>query len=453
MMPLEVKVIRYKGQPPVNQLDVHLNEDGGTIGRAPNNHLTLPDPDRFISRNHASIRYENGICTLTDTSTDGTFIHNKTTRVHRESVTLADGDHLWIGEYELSVHVLFNESIPSDDAIEAPQDNPSWWPGEDLWKENQRQPARMDEPDDSPLHDAFRPPGIADELDPQGEIPQDFDFSELIGDLDKPAGKSAEPDVFWEKPAGRPDPFQAKPPPLPSDPFETRPDAPPTAPTAAPDKAPARTRPPEASIASDSPDSERIRREARREVLRIFLEAAGVTDESAVPTENIDELMKVVGIVFREMVQGLMTVLRGRTEIKTQLQLPVTIIKPVENNPLKFFPNADEAMQQLLTQKQPGYVDPVNAVREGFTDVMNHQLAITAGIQAAVINLIERFNPEKFDAQNERGALFQKKAKPWERYRQAFTQMAEEALEEFFGKSFARAYEAQIRQLQSGTKE
>ncbi|MFY9941356.1 MAG: type VI secretion system-associated FHA domain protein, partial [Desulfobacterales bacterium] len=80
-------------------------------------------------------------------------------------------------------------------------------------------------------------------------------------------------------------------------------------------------------------------------------------------------------------------------------------------------------------------------------DIMNHQLAMTAGIQAAVIRLLERFDPHIFSKQNEEGVVFKRKAKSWDAYRQAYTEIASQALEDFFGEPFAQAYEEQIRKL------
>lgn len=439
-MPLKVKVISYKGHPPAERIETSFNESGGTIGRTAerhNNHLTLPDPERYISRNHALIRYENGIYTLTDTSKDGTYINDKKARVSRDTVTLADGDRIWIGDYELSVHIF-------SDSIDAPQDNSRWWPEGDVWNGTAGEPGHSGQPDSSPIHDAFAPPEITN---PQGQIPQDFDFRELIGSLNEPRNEASDSEDFMHTNADAAGYSGAQPKPLEPYSFE----GPPASPGASPEPADNRSHTSPAisdtSFDSAAPDGEKRRQQAQGGLLQIFLQAAGINDSRSLQNEDIAELMKTIGTIFREMTQGLMTVLRGRTEVKTQLQLPVTVIKPVENNPLKFFPNVDEAIQQLLTRKQPGFVDPVKAVREGFADVMNHQLAITAGIQAAAIKLIERFDPEKIAKQFEKRVAFKKKAKSWDSYRQVYAEIAEEALEDFFGESFAQAYEAQIRQL------
>jgi type VI secretion system protein len=158
--------------------------------------------------------------------------------------------------------------------------------------------------------------------------------------------------------------------------------------------------------------------------------------------------MQAVGAVFREMVDGLMAILRGRSELKSQLRVSATTLKPVDNNPLKFSRIVDDALKQMLTTDQPGFMKPTDAVRAGFTDIMNHQLAMTAAIQAAVIALLEHFDPQHFDRQNGDGVLFKRKAKSWDAFQRSYAEIANDALENFFGEAFTHAYEEQIRKLQ-----
>lgn len=83
-MSITVEVLSYKGQSPVERLSVSFDQQGGTLGRSPENHFVLSDPQNLISRQHAVIRYENGCYYLQDTSTTGTFIYNKNLRVHQQ---------------------------------------------------------------------------------------------------------------------------------------------------------------------------------------------------------------------------------------------------------------------------------------------------------------------------------------------------------------------------------
>ena len=162
--------------------------------------------------------------------------------------------------------------------------------------------------------------------------------------------------------------------------------------------------------------------------------------------------MQTVGAVFKELIDGLMTVLRARSELKSQFRVSMTVLQSVENNPLKFSRTVGEALKLLLAKDQPGYVDAADAVREGYQDVMNHQLAIAAGVQASLMSLVSRFDPQKIARKYEEGIVLQKKAKCWDAYRQAYGDIAREALENFFGEEFSRAYEEQMSKLRTTPK-
>jgi len=188
------------------------------------------------------------------------------------------------------------------------------------------------------------------------------------------------------------------------------------------------------------------------ELFHIFLKAAGIEDPNGIPKDKIPELMRTVGTVFRELIDGLMAVLRGRTELKSHLRVSMTTLKPTDNNPLKFSPTVEEALKTFLVNSHPGFIDAVDAVHEGYEDIKNHQLAITAGVQASLVSILNRFEPQHFSEKLKEGVVLQKKAKCWDAYRQAYQQIVEEAMEDFFGDDFVRAYEKQIDRLRTNRK-
>jgi len=51
-----------------------------------------------------------------------------------------------------------------------------------------------------------------------------------------------------------------------------------------------------------------------------------------------------------------MDVLIGRTKIKNEMHLDVTIIKSKQNNPIKFSVTTDEALFKLLLNNSSGYM-------------------------------------------------------------------------------------------------
>ena len=462
-MSLSVKVISYKRQPPVSPMSMPFNREGGTIGRLPEpeNKFHLPDPDRYISRKHAVIRYENGCYYLTDTSAAGTFFTNKNITVHQDSTQLTDGDRLRIGDYELLV------SITDSGVFDTPSFEDSSREDDSLFFNFDQERGANDDPglkpiqtkalnEGSPLGESFVPPEILPPK-PRREIPDDFDFRGLIGDTDliretfgngnilpdsnanatdEDVPKGQDEQWFPNREfnghhlSGAVDPSHGQG----VGKFERKVPAEQTAQRSIPDESNAsRPRP----------------RDSTDDLLSAFFKAAGVEDISSLPVEKYPELMRTVGTLFRELIAGLMTILKGRSELKAQIRVPVTILRPTENNPLKFSPGIDEALKLLLTENPSGFVDAVEAVREGYQDVMHHQLAITAGVQASLMNVLKRFDPRQFEKNFQEGIVIQKRAKCWDSYSQAYREIVKEALENFFGEAFAQAYEDQLLKLRT----
>jgi type VI secretion system protein len=108
----------------------------------------------------------------------------------------------------------------------------------------------------------------------------------------------------------------------------------------------------------------------------------------------------------------------------------------------------------LLLASQPGaYMSPVQAVHEGFKDIKAHQLAVMAGIQAALSRLLTRFDPGNLETRLQQSVLdnlwpANRKAKYWDLFNaeyQAIAREAEDDFNELFGDEFARAYEERLR--------
>jgi type VI secretion system FHA domain protein len=449
--------------------------EGGTIGRLPEpeNKFHLPDPDKYISRIHAVIRYENGSYYLMDTSTAGTFLTNKNIKVHRDSIQLSDGDRFRIGDYELIVSItgsgvfdtpsfpadtreddasLFNfgpDSRFTDDAgvgeISA-DDKPFRWGRENISDPHSKPVQTKDPIDGLPVDESFVPPDIMPPK-PIQEIPPDFDFRGLIDDTDQkgnvfPGSNSTDE----ETPKGQDEQW-----------FPNRELNKPHHSGAVDPSGGQRVGQTERVVPAEQRAERSIRgvaktsrpRDAADDLLNVFFKAAGVEDTSALPIEEYPELMGNVGALFRELIAGLMTILKGRSELKAQLRVPVTILRPTENNPLKFSPGVDEALNILLSKNHSGFVDAVEAVREGYQDVMHHQLAITAGVQASLMNVLKRFDPQQFEKKYQEGIVIQKRAKCWDSYRQDYREIVKEALEDFFGEAFTQAYEDQLLKLRT----
>jgi type VI secretion system FHA domain protein len=171
------------------------------------------------------------------------------------------------------------------------------------------------------------------------------------------------------------------------------------------------------------------------------------------------ELAAEFGEVFRIVVQGVMEVLQSRAEIKSQLRMSMTRMKPTENNPLKFSPNVEAALHTLLVERNRGYLSTTRAFQEAFTDVRDHQIAVLQGIRAAFDAMLEQFDPERIEEEMTRsnsrgGGLLNVGAKSRFRdfYFERFARLTgdrDESFRRLFGEFFAQAYEEQMDRLKA----
>jgi len=193
---------------------------------------------------------------------------------------------------------------------------------------------------------------------------------------------------------------------------------------------------------------------ASGELLAAFLEGAGVPDLDMAPLTPA--LARQLGEQYREALQGVLDLLAARQITKREIRSDVTVIRATENNPLKFSPNVDWALAQMLAPKNAGYLMPTPALREAFQDLRAHQIASMAGMKAALASLIARFDPTAIERQLSKQGLLDniipglRRARYWELFEQRFGEIAAEAENDFhrlLGEAFNRAYEAELDAL------
>jgi type VI secretion system protein len=193
-------------------------------------------------------------------------------------------------------------------------------------------------------------------------------------------------------------------------------------------------------------------------VLEAFLRGAGL-DQMRIDRGETRAQMEAIGRSYRHMVEGLIEVLRARASLKGEFRMAQTMIRPVENNPLKFAPNVDEALLLLLRSGNQAFMPADQAIKESFDDLKAHQLAVMAGVQASIKHLLKRFQPAVLEARLSKpsgiGALLPgaRQAQYWELFTELYASISREAEDDFedlFGREFSRAYEEQSAKLRKG---
>jgi len=486
--------------------------EGGSLGRNDECDLVLPDPKRYTSSLHAVIEYDQEGFKLTDRSTNGTYHNSPKTLIGKNrSVALDHGDRVFIGDFVLRIDIEEDqdeeatgasvsgttsqfdpdESEPAlgEDSADWIDDgngqDESWDVGEFslAWDGDTTDPGATDDSSkadsdnqaqsfsQSPEREYFSAPSAS----PSGgdAIPDDWDdfltgFHDLeqmqksgaesddapgtpppeansgsnqgrgAEDLDHENGDSTPFPVAEPDPEDRFDPPTPEPPATPSS-SEPEPEAPGPKPRPKPQPGPKAG--PE-SVPKPRPETPAVSRAPNVSA------RSGVDDSppkaDSLPDDQVHEILQVV-------TEGLMSLLQGRAEIKNEFRISQTRFVKTENNPLKFSPDADEALKRILgTTDSPGFLTGRRAFEDALEDIQAHQLAILSAVQRAIESAIAQFDPYELEKKLHRISPISAKtpglkaAKCWSlfnlHYEEVSGKMRDDARQLFLAE-FAEAYE------------
>lgn len=470
-MPLTLTVVRYRNQAYSEPFGTSFDAAGGSIGRASGSDWVLPDEEKIISGKHALIEYRDGGYVLVDNSSNGVYVNDAEEPVGKgNSIALHHGDLVLIGDYEISVELhdeLGTGTFGGPGSVEPPLER--GLDVEDIFSGVEPTAAVPAVPQPRPEQEHYRPPDL---------IPDD-----LTGFQTSPAaGGKAGSDAFADDLSGFEDfgePAEAAGDDGIPDDWNTTPDfglpeerpAPPVAhpePRATPKPKPGSRRPRSAPAKGGKAQAGKARAPAARPRapqrgdvpgMDAFLAGAGIS-ESTLATLT-PKMAFVLGRTFREAVHGTMTVLMARAKMKSEFRLDMTVIRPEENNPLKFSLGIDEALQKLVAAPSRGHLGAVDAMREAYQDIQAHQIAVMAGMRAALKAVLNKLHPTRLERRLQSGSMLDavlpqvRKARTWDLFTELYNDIAHEAEEDFerlFGEEFRRAYEHHIKILTGSSK-
>ena len=193
--------------------------------------------------------------------------------------------------------------------------------------------------------------------------------------------------------------------------------------------------------------------------LRAFLEGAGVPHKELSPADS-ERMLRDCGAILRAAVEGIMMLLLARGEMRKEFEAEDrTMVAARDNNPLKLMSDPHEAMDFLFdpAERTDGFLDPVQAVGDACEDLRTHELALMAGMRAAIQGALRRFDPnviERAFEKSEKGfSLASRKARLWEMFVVEQDKLSRDAQDDFnkvFGRDFMGAYQAQLRRVKGG---
>ena len=171
-------------------------------------------------------------------------------------------------------------------------------------------------------------------------------------------------------------------------------------------------------------------------------------------TDASEDTMEAMGKRFRMLVEGVMHMLRTRAREKQNVRVAQTIIGSTNVNPLKFMATTDDALAALVAPRGSGYLPPDAAIAAAFRDLADHQVRTWTGMQSALRQMIDRFDPAAIEAEIEAAGLIKsllaggRNAKLWQLYNDRYKDIARSAEDRFLGEvgaDFRDAYEGNRR--------
>lgn len=432
--------------------DVHpIPAAGATIGRAPDCDIVLDDPMRLVSRQHAWIMPDGVDQAIVGClSTISPLYVNDMALSTNQQCAVHDGDRLRIGGFEvlLETRVLPLRELATTVVLNHPALSPP-----------PASPAALAHPPSPPLPPPVAPPTRAPAHEPPrptvaqpARLDQWFDL-ETVPD---PLGP-ASPLPALDTAARRLLPGQAALPPR-SASGSPQTLAPPSAATDMQTLQPRTAQlAQQAALAGAAGAATRamapaaVSAESLATLRQAFLDGAGL--DASTPLVLDADTLALLGALLRASTEGTLALLQDRAMAKRHLRAHGTGISARENNPLKFMPNATAALRDLLSREpRTGFLDPPQAVRAAHRDLQQHQVAMMAGMRAAMLDLMMRLGPEAIEAGADpaqglaRTSRTLRESQLWHRLLQIHAQLIanlDDSFDAAFGREFLRAYEEQ----------
>ena len=398
---IKIAVVSYDNASPLIPIAAIFGSEQMTIGRSDDNFLVLPDPKHFVSRSQAKVWSDGAQHHLINLSRANPIRINDKEIEPEQKYDLQSGDRIQIGLYRLSVEAAENTESSASARIK---------PTADI-KTTPHLPTKTASNKTAGLVSATKTPV---------QLPHFL----LRTETTQVQGEhSARPADSLQKPTQI------------------------------------------VQLATISPETSTSNTETARSIdvsppseasvlLQAFLNGAGL------PTINISsglnaELMETLGKLVATSVQGTMELIAQRALVKREVNAEVTMVVLRKNNPLKFFPDSQTVITQMLRKKMPGFMAPAEAMEDAFLDLRAHQLGVIAGMKATMDATLKKLQPTGVEEQLGAPTLLdyihpsRRKAVMWDHFSELFDTISLETKDEsqsLFGKEFLVAYEEEVEQ-------
>lgn len=182
-----------------------------------------------------------------------------------------------------------------------------------------------------------------------------------------------------------------------------------------------------------------------------LIEAAQLGDTEV---DRSPAVIAKAGTLLKRLVAGLLVMVEARARAKAQMGAEMTGLQLDGNNPIKFARSPEQALAQLLSPPEQGFMEAGRAVEDAFLDLQSHQVATLKAIPGALRATLDRFSPGSVRRRVENLSLLARlfpafrDAALWRNYESQYVEVkrsSDEAFFEVFAKEFRKAYERQLR--------
>lgn len=194
-----------------------------------------------------------------------------------------------------------------------------------------------------------------------------------------------------------------------------------------------------------------------RALKQAFLRGAGMAPE-AITAELSPEMMELLGKMMATSLQATIDLLALRSLVKQEVHADVTTVLVRNNNPLKFFPDSQTVLTQMLRKKMPGFMEPLEALDDAAGDLRGHQMGVVAGSRAGMQAALAALDPAAISASLPPAGLLDRllpsgrNQQVWDAFKRRHAEVARGADEALFGAAFLQAYEAAVEQVKGDGK-
>lgn len=467
-----------------------FTESGGSVGRSHDCDWTLNDTERFISNKHIIIAFVNGDFLVTDTSSNGTFVNNGEQPIGKgNSYTLKVTDVIKLGTFSIEVSAIelsnthANFTAPNTTQPEVSQDSDllglvtgnsptSNHPSASETAQAERLNANhgelglfdilsgdMPTTPSSPPMPSHSQPAFEPSASQPDSTSADSAFSPFRSENTIPDNWDLDDDSVAapipNKPANSDSPISESapqvPPPLAADTSPHQVATEPPSPPAAPQEQAKPLESVSSAVAASTAQSH-----SPADFFELLYHKLGLPKEYMHSVDQAEFANELVQILMTST-QGIMALLAGRSVLKQESRLNMTMIKPQSNNPIKFSLDPTDTLEMLLVKKKPGYLSAQAAYAEAMNDVQLHQMAFLSGLQATLDGVLNELAPDEIATEAEEKGLgfigLKANAQKWQCFakkQEKLRKQVKENLNDLLATHFSAAYQAHINNAKNG---